>query len=102
LELAVDGSGGKTRAFDDPSPLESVRPATASREDVQALRPDPPAPSSLLQEGTAAGAAALALMSPAGGLPERPVELKRHAPAPLAALPGYRAAWRAMARQAAP
>jgi len=62
------------------------------------LRPDQPVSSSLLREGTAAGAAVLALMSPAGDLPERPVELKRHPPASLAGLGDYRSSWRAMAR----
>jgi len=34
-------------------------------------------------------------------LPERPVELKRHDPAPLAGLDAYRSSWRTMARAAA-
>jgi sugar (pentulose or hexulose) kinase len=68
---------------------------------LAALRPRQPVASSLLQEGTAAGAAVLALMSPAGDLPERPVELKRHDPAPLAGLDAYRSSWRTMARAAA-
>ena len=48
---------------------------------LAALRPRQRVASSLLQEGTAAGAAVLALMSPPGDLPERRVELKPHAPA---------------------
>jgi sugar (pentulose or hexulose) kinase len=57
--------------------------------------------SSLLQEGTAAGAAVLALMNPAGDLPERRVELKSHAPGEFAGLRHYQSTWRAKARAAA-
>jgi sugar (pentulose or hexulose) kinase len=68
---------------------------------LAALRPNQPVSSSLLQQGTAAGAAVLALMGPEGGLPQRPVDLKRHAPAPFSALGDYQSRWRALARQSA-
>jgi sugar (pentulose or hexulose) kinase len=63
-----------------------------------ALRPRQPIASSLLQEGTAAGAAVLALMSPAGDLPARQVELKPHEPGAFSGLRAYQSAWRAKAR----
>ena len=47
---------------------------------LAALRPRQHVASSLLQEGTAAGAAVLALMNRAGDLPERQVELRPHEP----------------------
>ena len=64
---------------------------------LAALRPDQPVSSSPEQEGTAAGAAALALMSPAGDPPKLEIALKAHAPVRLPDLPRYRAAWRAKA-----
>ena len=65
---------------------------------LAALRPRQRVASSLLQEGTAAGAAVLALMSPAGELPQRRVDLKLHAPAEFAGLGAYHALWQAKAR----
>ena len=65
---------------------------------LAALRPNQPVSSSLLQEGTAAGAALLALMGPTGVLPQCPVELKRHAPASFSRLRDYQSQWQAMAR----
>ena len=64
---------------------------------LAALRPDQPVSSSPSQEGTATGAAALALMSPAGDPPKLEVALKAHAPVPLPDLPRYRATWQAKA-----
>jgi sugar (pentulose or hexulose) kinase len=64
------------------------------------LRPRQSVASSLLQEGTAAGAAVLALMSPSGDIPERGVELKPHAPAEFAGLRRYQSVWQAKARGA--
>ncbi len=68
---------------------------------LAALRPRQSVASSLLQEGTAAGAAVLALMNPAGELPRRPVELKPHAPGAFAGLRPYQSSWQAKARAAA-
>ena len=68
---------------------------------LAALRPRQRVSSSLLQEGTAAGAAVLALMSSAGDLPERPVQLKHHARPPFDGLRRYQSTWRAKARGAA-
>jgi len=65
---------------------------------LAALRPRQRVASSLLQEGTAAGAAVLALMSTAGDLPARQVELMPREPAALAGLDAYQSAWRARAR----
>ena len=67
---------------------------------LAALRPRQPVSSSLLQEGTAAGAALLALMGPAGQLPQCPVDLKHHTPASFSRLGDYQSQWRARARQA--
>jgi sugar (pentulose or hexulose) kinase len=67
---------------------------------VAALRPRQTVSSSLALEGTSDGAALLALMGPSGDLPERQVELKPHAPAPVAGLQRYHAEWRAKARAA--
>lgn len=64
---------------------------------LAALRPGQSVSSSPLQEGTAAGAAVLALMSPAGDLPRLEVALKAHAPARLLDLARYRATWQAKA-----
>ncbi len=64
---------------------------------LAALRPGQPVSASLLQEGTAAGAAVLALMSPAGAPPRLEIALKAQAPAHLADLPRYHATWRAKA-----
>ncbi len=69
---------------------------------LAALRPRQRVASSLLQEGTAAGAAVLALMGPAGDLPQRPVELRQHEPGAFAGLRGYQARWQAKARAGAP
>ena len=68
---------------------------------LAALRPGQKVSSSLLQEGTAVGAALLALMNPAGDLPKRQVELKPHAPAGFAGLRAYQSMWQAKARAAA-
>jgi sugar (pentulose or hexulose) kinase len=68
---------------------------------LAALRPRQSVASSLLQEGTAAGAAVLALMNPEGELPRRPVELKPHAPGAFAGLRPYQSSWQAKARAAA-
>ena len=68
---------------------------------LAALRPRQRVASSLLQEGTAAGAAVLALMSPAGDLPEFAVELKPHEPGAFAGLRAYQSQWQAKARAAA-
>jgi sugar (pentulose or hexulose) kinase len=68
---------------------------------LAALRPRQRVSSSLLQEGTAAGAAVLALMNPAGDLPERRVELKSHAPGEFVGLRAYQSTWQAKARAAA-
>jgi sugar (pentulose or hexulose) kinase len=68
---------------------------------LAALRPRQSVSSSLLQEGTAAGAAVLALMSPAGELPQRRVDLKPHAPAEFAGLGRYQSMWQAKARAVA-
>ncbi len=68
---------------------------------LAALRPRQSVSSSLLQEGTAAGAAVLALMNPAGDLPKRRVELKPHAPEEFAGLRAYLSSWQAKARAAA-
>ena len=66
---------------------------------LAALRPRQPVSSSPLQEGTAAGAAVLALMGPAGELPPKlQIELKPHPPRRFAGLTDYHAAWRAKAR----
>jgi sugar (pentulose or hexulose) kinase len=65
---------------------------------LAALRPRQQVASSLLQEGTAAGAAVLALMNPAGDLPERQVELRPHEPGRFAGLGAYQSTWRAKAR----
>jgi sugar (pentulose or hexulose) kinase len=67
---------------------------------LAALRPRQPVASSLLQEGTAAGAAVLALISPSGDIPERPIELKPHAAAEFAGLRRYQSMWQAKARGA--
>ena len=64
---------------------------------LAALRPDQPVSASPTQEGTATGAAALALMSPAGDPPKLEIALKAHVPVRLPDLPRYRAAWRAKA-----
>jgi sugar (pentulose or hexulose) kinase len=68
---------------------------------LAALRPGQPVSASPLQEGTAAGAAVLALMCPAGNPPKLEVALKGHAPALLPDLARYHAAWRAKAGAAA-
>jgi sugar (pentulose or hexulose) kinase len=68
---------------------------------LAALRSGQRVSSSLLQEGTSAGAAVLALMGPAGELPERPVALKTHAPGSFSGLGDYQSAWRAKARETA-
>jgi sugar (pentulose or hexulose) kinase len=68
---------------------------------LAALRPRQSVSSSLLQVGTAAGAAVLALMSPAGELPQRRVDLKPHAPAEFAGLGRYQSMWQAKARAVA-
>jgi sugar (pentulose or hexulose) kinase len=68
---------------------------------LAALRPRQRVSSSLLQEGTAAGAAVLALMNPAGDLPERRVDLKSHAPGEFVGLRHYQSTWQAKARAAA-
>ncbi len=60
---------------------------------LAALRPDQTVSSSL-QEGTAVGAAALALMSPAGNPPKLEVALTAHTPVRLPDLPRYHATWR--------
>jgi sugar (pentulose or hexulose) kinase len=65
------------------------------------LRPRQQVASSPLQEGTAAGAAVLALMNPAGDMPEHRVELKPHAPAAFAGLRQYQSAWQEKARAGA-
>ena len=67
---------------------------------LAALRPRQRVASSLLQEGTAAGAAVLALMSPSGDIPERPIELKPHAAVEFAGLRRYQSMWQAKARGA--
>ena len=68
---------------------------------LAALRPRQRVASSLLQEGTAAGAAVLALMNAAGDLPEFAVELKPHEPGAFAGLRAYQSQWQAKARAAA-
>ena len=68
---------------------------------LAALRPRQSVASSLLQEGTAAGAAVLALMSPSGDFPERRVELKPHTPTEFAGLRAYHSMWQTKARAAA-
>ena len=65
------------------------------------LRPRQRVASSLLQEGTAAGAAVLALMNPTGDLPERQVELRPHEPGGFAGLRAYQSRWLAKARSGA-
>jgi sugar (pentulose or hexulose) kinase len=65
---------------------------------LAALRPRQRVASSLVQEGTAAGAAVLALMNPAGDAPEFPVELKPHQPGAFAGLRAYQSQWQAKAR----
>ncbi|THD49685.1 MAG: hypothetical protein E7774_00895 [Bradyrhizobium sp.] len=65
---------------------------------VAALRPGQRVASSLAQEGTAAGAAVLALMKPAGELPKFAVELKPHEPGAFPGLAAYQRTWRAKAR----
>ncbi len=65
---------------------------------LAALRPGQAVSTSPAQEGTSVGAALLALMSPAGDLPERPVELTPRSPARIAGLAAYQARWQAMAR----
>ena len=66
---------------------------------LAALRPRQPVSSSPLQEGTAAGAATLALMGPAGELPPQlQIELKPHPAGRFTGLADYHAAWRAKAR----
>ena len=65
---------------------------------LAALRPRQRVASSLLQEGTAAGAAVLALMSPGGDLPEFGVELKPHEAGAFAGLRAYQSQWQAKAR----
>ncbi len=64
---------------------------------LAALRPDQPVSSSPFQEGTATGAAALALMDAAGNPPRLEIALKAHAPLQLPDLPRYHATWRAKA-----
>jgi sugar (pentulose or hexulose) kinase len=61
---------------------------------LAALRPHQRVASSLLQEGTAAGAAVLALMNPAGDLPKFEVELRPHEPGEFLGLGAYQSAWR--------
>ncbi|WP_424114297.1 FGGY-family carbohydrate kinase [Roseiarcus sp.] len=65
---------------------------------LASLRPRQRVASSLLQEGTAAGAAVLALMNPAGDLPKFEVELRPHEPEGFLGLGAYQSAWRAKAR----
>jgi sugar (pentulose or hexulose) kinase len=65
---------------------------------LAALRARQRVASSLLQEGTAAGAAVLALMDLAGDLPKFEVELKPHEPGEFVGLGAYQSAWRAKAR----
>jgi sugar (pentulose or hexulose) kinase len=68
---------------------------------LAALRPRQRVASSLLQEGTAAGAAVLALMGPRGELPEFDVALKPHEAGVFAGLRAYQSQWQAQARAAA-
>jgi sugar (pentulose or hexulose) kinase len=67
---------------------------------LAALRPRQHVASTLLQEGTAAGAAVLALMNQAGDLPARQVELAPHEPGAFADLGAYQSKWQAKARSA--
>lgn len=67
---------------------------------LAALRPDQRVSSSFLKEGTATGAAVLALMNRDGHPPRLPVELKGHRPAPLELLDAYRSEWRSRTREA--
>ena len=69
---------------------------------LAALRPGQTVSSSLALEGTSVGAALLALMGPEGELPFREVELKLRAPAEVAGLGEYQAAWRKKDRAASP
>jgi sugar (pentulose or hexulose) kinase len=90
-------------ALDSRSPI--VVDGPFARNDLYcsllaALRPRQRVASSLLQEGTAAGAAVLALMNAAGDLPECRVDLKPHAPGEFAGLRSYQSTWRAKARAA--
>jgi sugar (pentulose or hexulose) kinase len=88
-------------ALDSRSPI--VIDGPFARNDLYcsllaALRPRQRVASSLLQEGTAAGAAVLALMKPAGDLPEFAVELKSHDPGAFAGLRAYQSQWQAKER----
>lgn len=65
---------------------------------LAALRVPQPVATSRLTDGTAAGAAVLALMGPGGALPRCPLDLAPVAPAAVPGLAAHAAAWRALAR----
>ncbi len=60
---------------------------------LSALRPGQKVLSSSLQEGTAAGAAVLALMDAEGMLPHLPVPMVERPPLAVQGLKNYRARW---------
>nr|MDJ0971159.1 hypothetical protein [Kiloniellales bacterium] len=66
---------------------------------LAALRPDQNISASRAGEGTAAGAALLALMTPEGGLPEIPIDLSEVRPLEIPELEDYRAAWRRLSQR---
>ncbi len=66
---------------------------------LAALRPGQGLFASRSSEGTAAGAALLALMSPDGGLPEIAIDLSEVRPLEISGLIAYRDAWRRLSQR---
>ncbi len=66
---------------------------------LAALRPGQSVSASRAGEGTAAGAAILALMTPEGGLPEVAIDLSEVRPLEVSGLTAYRDAWRRLSQR---
>ena len=92
---SLDAVGSRSRVLVDGPFAENA----AFLGLLAALRPAQSLLASRAGEGTAAGAALLALMTPDGGLPEIAIDLTEVQPLEVSGLAAYRDAWRRLSQR---